>query len=133
MYLRYCDLKIFGLFSAKNDIFFFNISKNTRFCDFLWCSTWKYMKNQQKQSLKAFLAPENHYFDHLWYSILYRKLGKSAISVIPGSTQTRISWARNWILTFCKKRLLRIKKEFYSRSTCIFDPGPPYPLKEWWL
>ena len=89
-------------------------------------------ENHQKQSLKAFSARENHYLDHLWYSFSYRKyMGKAFISVIAGRTQTRISWARNWISTFCKKRLLRIEKLFHTNSTCIFLPQTPYPLK--WL
>ena len=37
-----------------------------------------------------------------------------------------ISWARNWILTFRKKR---IEKLFHINSTCIFDRWPPYRLK----
>ena len=67
--LRYRDLKTFGLFLAKIDLFSVNISKNLLiipvFVIFLWFSTWKYMKNQQKQSLTAFLATENHYLEHL--------------------------------------------------------------------
>ena len=91
--------------------------------DFLWFSTWKYMKSQQKQGLKGFLAPENHCLDHFMIYHSYRKyIGKSAISVIPSCAQTRMSWARSWIFTFCKKRLLCIEKVFYLRSICIFDP-----------
>ena len=54
---------------------------------------------------------------------------KSSISAIPDRTQTRISRARNWILTFLKKRWLRIEKLFHINSTCIFTPLPPYRLK----
>ena len=105
------------------------IHKVYQFLWFSWFGMWKYMKNHQKQSLKAFSAREIHYLDHLWDIILYMKyIGKSAISVIPGRTQTRISWARNWIFTLCKKCLLRIEKLFHINSTCIFDLRPPYPL-----
>ena len=102
-----------------------------QFYDFSWFSTWKYMKSQQKQGLKGFLAPENHYLDHFMIYHSYRKyIGKSTISVIPSCTQTRISWARRWIFTFCKKWLLCIEKFFYLRSICIFDPSP---LTVYWI
>ena len=53
---------------------------------------------------------------------------KSPISATPGRTQTRILWARNWILTFRKKRWLRIEKLFHMmNSTCIFTPVPLSP------
>ena len=93
-------------------------------------SLWRYMKNQLKtRSEGIFSSREIHYLDPLWYSFSYRKyMGKAFISVIAGRTQTRISWARNWIFILCKKRLLRIGKLFHINLTCIFLPQTPYPL-----
>ena len=52
-------------------------------------------------------------------------IGKTGISAIPGRTQTRISWARIWILTFHKKRWLRIKKLFHMKLNMYFYPYTP--------
>ena len=91
---------------------------------------WRYMKKHHQTCLKGILHENIHDFGSFWARFLYRKiLRKGAISVIPGRTQTRISWARNWTLTFCKKPWHDIEKLFHTRSTCIFDPGPPYRLK----
>ena len=131
-YMKFWWTVIGPFLSKKWPIFLQYFQKSIRYASFLWffmVSVWKYMKNHQKQSQKAFSARENHYSNHLWYSILYRKyIRKSAISVISGRIQTRIYWAKNWIFTFCEKRLLRIEKPFHINSTCIFDLRPPSPL-----
>ena len=66
-FLKYRDFNFFCPFLAKNDVFSFNISKNPLGIPvfvifFLWFSVWKYMKNHQKQSLKAFSAREKSLF-----------------------------------------------------------------------
>ena len=124
---------IFGKNWPVFALYFLKSVKYQVFWGFAWYILWRYMKNHQKPSLKPFFAPENHYLDHfLPYFCNINLYWKGPISAIPSRTQTRISRARNWILTFRKKRWLRIEKFFHINSTCIFDPWPPpYRLKNW--
>ena len=97
------------------------------FFGFEWYKSWRYMKNHQKPCLKPFLGPENRYLDHLWDIIFI--LEKVRFPP-PSRTQTRISWVRNWILTFRKKRWLCIEKLFHTNSTCFFTALHPYRLNQ---
>ena len=106
---QFSRFKVPGPIFGKNwPIFPQYFSKSKKFlifCGFAWYRPWRYMKNHQKLGLKPFLAPENHDFSLFLLIFSYiNYIGKCAISAIPGRTQTRISRARNWIFTFCKKR-----------------------------
>ena len=80
-------------------------------------------KKPSKTKSKTIFGPRKSLFGPFYAIPFY--IGKSPITVIPGCTQTRISWAKNLIFTFCKNWWLRIKKLFHMNSTCFFDPGPP--------
>ena len=68
--------------------------------------TWKNGKTHTLNTFRAKLEVIlTHFLLILGIFLLTKCIGKGAISVIRGRTQTRISSARSGILTFCKKRV----------------------------
>ena len=86
-------------------------------CNYFFDFRPHFEKNGLCMLQNRFLAPENHYLDHLWDIFLYRKyIGKSAISVIPGRTQTQISraFSKRTIRTTSRPKLGRFIAAFGS-------------------
>ena len=128
MISRYRDFKSRDPFLAEIGLVLLNISQNWVCIRYFWVlndtnhgDTWKPSKTKSKTifgSKKSLFGPFMRY--HFY-------IGKSPISTIPSRTQTRISWVRNWILTFRKERWLRIEKSSFIRTQHVFWPlYPPH-------
>ena len=92
------------------------------FLGFEWYKPWRYMKKHQTKS-KTIFGSRNSLFGPFMRYQFY--IGKSPISAIPSRTQTRISWARNGILTFRKKTVTSYWKALSYELNLFFLPRTP--------